>query len=169
MFVCPSCQTLLAQDKLPAFALANCLYCGALPERFQDLTWLEEKVYAIYSITAHITCLFMFHGNTCAHDMNVMSIASVLPCTPVDINGFLSVMFIGPDTFDPKRMGTLFHVRKHNIWSFLVWLKAHNHLYADIRLDKAVMEQYPLDSTIPGLHDRYLHLRPLVLGHIWPH
>ncbi|KAG1851338.1 hypothetical protein DFJ58DRAFT_661660, partial [Suillus subalutaceus] len=30
------------------------------------------------------------HGNICAHEMNVVSTASVLPRTPADINGLLS-------------------------------------------------------------------------------
>ncbi|KAG2083698.1 uncharacterized protein F5147DRAFT_622204 [Suillus discolor] len=98
MFVCPSCRTSLAQRKLPAFALANRLYRGVLSEIFQDLTWLEEK-------SSDPSQPKVFHGNTCAHDMNVMSTASVLPRTPADINGFLSVVFIGPDAFDPNRMG----------------------------------------------------------------
>ncbi|KAG1873153.1 hypothetical protein F4604DRAFT_776525 [Suillus subluteus] len=108
--------------------LANGLFRGTLPDQFRDLTWVEEKICAIYSITAHVTRLFqssdpsqpkVFHGNTCAHDMNVMSTVSVLPRTPADINGFLSVVFIG---FDPNRMGTLFRVRKQKIWSFLICL-----------------------------------------------
>ena len=49
----------------------------------------------------HVTRLFqssdpsqpkVFHGNTCAHDMNVMSTASVLLRTSADINEFLSVV-----------------------------------------------------------------------------
>ncbi|KAG1801877.1 hypothetical protein EV424DRAFT_1271252, partial [Suillus variegatus] len=161
--ICSGCKTSLSQEKMPALALANGLFRGFLPYTFSDLTWVEEKVCAIYSITAHVTRLFqstdpsqpkVFHGNTCAHDMNVMSTASVLPCTPADINGFLSVVFIGPDKFDPKRMGTLFRVRKHKIWSFLLWLKSHNKLYADIPLDAAILDLYPGDGTIPGLQDR---------------
>ncbi|KAG2126869.1 uncharacterized protein EDB93DRAFT_1070909, partial [Suillus bovinus] len=159
--VCSGCKTSLSKEKMPALALANGLFRGFLPHTFSDLTWVEEKVCAIYSITAHVTRLFqssdlsqpkVFHGNTCAHDMNVMSTASVLPRTPADINGFLSVVFIGPDKFDPKRMGTLFRIC-NNIWSFLLWLKCFNRLYADIPLDPAILDLYPEDGTIPGLQD----------------
>ncbi|KAG1829920.1 hypothetical protein EV424DRAFT_1583715 [Suillus variegatus] len=168
--ICPQCKSSLAHEKIPSLALANGLFRGSLPDQFQDLTWVEEKICAIYSITAHVTRLFqssdpsqpkVFHGNTCAHDTNVMSTASVLPRTPADINGFLSVVFIGPQPFDPKRMGTLFRVRKHKIWSFLVWLKSHNCLYADIELDLAVLDQYPADGTLPGLHERVVEDREL--------
>ncbi|KAG1824209.1 hypothetical protein EV424DRAFT_1471943 [Suillus variegatus] len=172
--VCSQCKCSLTQEKIPSLVLANGLFHGALPDQFCDLTWVEEKICAIYSITAHITRLFqssdpsqpkIFHGNTCAHDMNVMSTASVLPQTPADINGFLSVVFIDPQKFDPKHMGTLFRICKQKIWSFLVWLKNHNCLYADIELDLSILEQYPADGSLPGLIPRLLVLRLILLNY----
>ncbi|KAG2351140.1 hypothetical protein BDR07DRAFT_1321248, partial [Suillus spraguei] len=148
---------------MPSLTLANGLFHGTLPDQFRDLTWVEEKICTIYSITAHVTCLFqlsdllqhkVFHGNTCAHDMNVMSTVSVLPWTPADINGFLSVIFIGPEKFDPNCMGTLFCVHKQKIWSFLIWLKNHNCLYANIELDSSILDQHLVDGCLPGLHER---------------
>ena len=35
-----------------------------------------------------------FHGNTCAHEMNVLSNATVLPCTAADVNDMLSVTLL---------------------------------------------------------------------------
>ncbi|KAG2112594.1 uncharacterized protein F5147DRAFT_532231, partial [Suillus discolor] len=161
--LCPECQSSLSKNKMPQLALANQLYRGSLPDRFSDLTWVEEKVCALYSITAHVTRLFqssdptqprVFHGNTCAHEMNTVSTASVLPRTPSDVNGFLSVIFIGPEPFDPMRFASFFRVRKHKIWSFLVWLKHNNALYASVPLDASIMDLYPTDGPIPGLSDR---------------
>jgi len=116
----------LTKHKIPRFALANNLFRGMLPVQFNDLTWVEENVCAIYSVTAHFTHLFqssdptqpkVLHGNMYAHDMNVISTMTVfkLPRTPADINGFISVVFIGPEKFDPKKFATLFRVRKHKI------------------------------------------------------
>ena len=56
--VCPSCMSSLTKHKIPRFALANNLFRGMLPVQFNDLTWVEEKVCAIYSVTAHVTRLF---------------------------------------------------------------------------------------------------------------
>jgi hypothetical protein len=109
--ICSDCRSAMFKCKIPQLALANHLYCGSLPDQFADLTWVEEKVCTGYCITAHVTHLFqssdptqprVFHGNTCAHEMNTMSTATVLPRTPSDVNGFLSVVFIGPEKFDPK-------------------------------------------------------------------
>ena len=76
------------QSSMPHLALANCLYRGKLPMEFADLAWVKEMVCAKYCNTAHITCIYqssdlsqlkVFHGNTCAHDMKVVSTATVLP------------------------------------------------------------------------------------------
>ncbi|KAI6167448.1 hypothetical protein EDD17DRAFT_1773806 [Pisolithus thermaeus] len=148
----------LSKEKIPCFALTNGLYCSQFPDMFTDLTWVEEKICAIYCTTAHITCLFhsadlsqpkVFHGNTCAHDMNIVSTASVLPCTPTDVTGLLSVVFVGPSKFNPKQLGTIFHVCKAKIWAFLLWLKHHNRLYAKIPLDVNIVTLYPDNNIIP--------------------
>ncbi|KIO16894.1 hypothetical protein M407DRAFT_43823, partial [Tulasnella calospora MUT 4182] len=97
--VCDECDSALGRDQVPRFALVNDLFRGVLPDEFSDLTWAEEMVCAIYRTTAHVTQLYstsskpsdplVFHGNTCAHDMNVVSTATVLPRTPADILGQL--------------------------------------------------------------------------------
>lgn len=75
--VCPDCHHSLSKDKVPQFALANNLYYGSLPAQFCDMTWVEEMVCALYRNIVHITHLyqssypaqlFVFHGNTCAHE-----------------------------------------------------------------------------------------------------
>ncbi|KAI6044159.1 hypothetical protein EDC04DRAFT_2942385, partial [Pisolithus marmoratus] len=44
-------------------------------------------------------------------------------------------------------------VRKAKIWAFLLWLKYHNRLYADIPLDQNIVDLYPENDVIPGLAD----------------
>ncbi|KAG2749901.1 hypothetical protein P692DRAFT_201712275, partial [Suillus brevipes Sb2] len=159
--VCGLCYASLRKpDRIPRLALKNKLFRGDLPVQFQDLTWIEEKICAIYCVTAHVTRLFQsadpaqaktFHGNTCAHEMNVVSTATVLPRTPADVNGLLSVVFVGPGKFDPNALGTVFRVRRRKIWTFLVWLKHHNRLYSAIPLDSTVSSMYPEDGILPGL------------------
>ena len=167
--LCGNCCTVLGNTKsakVPRFALANHLYRGDLPDYFADLTWVEEKVCAKYSLTVHVTRLFhsndpaqphIFHGNTCSHDMNVVSTASVLPRTPCDVNGFISVVFLGPRPVKAEELGAIFRVRKHKIWAFLLWLVNHNRLYADIVLDRDILELYPNDRPLPDVTKRVIH------------
>ena len=125
--LCNDCYSSLSQDKMPQFTLANNLYRGNLPEEFLDITWIEEMVCAIFRITAHVTWLyestdpkqpFIYHGNSCAHEVNVVSTASVLPRTPGDINSVLTIVFIGYGKFNPKHMGSMLKIHKNKVWHF---------------------------------------------------
>jgi hypothetical protein len=62
--------------------------------------------------------------------MNTISTASALPRTPADINGLLSVVFVGAGKINPKSLGKMFRVRK-KVWNFLLWLRDHNRLYTN--------------------------------------
>ncbi|KAF8228004.1 hypothetical protein L208DRAFT_1293786 [Tricholoma matsutake] len=151
-------------QKMPQFALANSLYHGPLPDFFQDLTWEEEMVCFIYHNTAHVTQLYgssdpsqpkMCHVNTCAHDMNVVSTASVLPQTPADIHQ-QTMIFSPANKLKPDQLKSMFTVRKHKVWSFLLWLKGHNCLYAELSFDKAIMDLYPENDILPCLSNRVI-------------
>ncbi|KAG1855287.1 hypothetical protein F4604DRAFT_1590812, partial [Suillus subluteus] len=166
LFLCALCRASLSKpDSVPRLALANNLYRGQLPVHLQDISWVEEKICAIYCVTAHVTRLFqssdpaqpkVFHGNTCAHNMNIVSTAPVLPCMPSDINGLLSIIFVGPGKFNLNQLGMAKVVAHHRIWTFLLWLKHHNHLYSMIPLDSEVMSMYPEDDILPGLSDHVI-------------
>jgi len=163
--ICTECRSSLAKSKIPRFALANKLYRGILPVQFQDLTWVEEMVCAIYRNTAHITRLYgssdpsqptVLHGNTCAHDMNIISTAAVLPRMPTDINDMLSIVFIGTGKLRLESLKDMFRVRKARIWEFLMWLKSHNRLYMCLKFDEAIMNLYPDNGMLPGLEEKII-------------
>jgi len=164
--VCHPCNGYLPRSLMPRYALANKLYRGRLPEEFRNLTWIEERMCAKYSNTAVVTRLYqssdlsqpaVFHGNTCAHEMNVSSTAAVLPRAPSDVNGLLSVVFIGPSKFKPEYLGNMYRIRKSKVWDFLQWLKKHNRLYRDTILDEQTMDLYPDDGYLPGIEETVIH------------
>ncbi|PBK97570.1 hypothetical protein ARMGADRAFT_922438, partial [Armillaria gallica] len=134
------------------------LFRGTLPERFCNLTKVEEMVCAIYRCMCHIIRLFhtdkgdqphVFHENTCTHNLNYVSIATVLPRAPADVKSMLSIIFLG--LRQPlKSLKSLYHVRKNKVWDFLTWLAANNPLYAKIHLSEAHLQLYE-DDEIPGM------------------
>ncbi|PBK78400.1 hypothetical protein ARMSODRAFT_39716 [Armillaria solidipes] len=80
--VCAECEGRLESRKLPKYALRNRMFRGLLPEEFQDLTWVEEMVCAVYRCTVKVFRMYgssdkhqprVFKGNTCAHDLNLIS------------------------------------------------------------------------------------------------
>jgi len=121
---------------------------------------------AKYSNTAAVTRLYqssdpsqpaVFHGNTCAHEMNVSSTAAVLLRAPSDVNGLLGVVFIGPSKFKPEYLGNMYRIRKSKVWDFLQWLKKHNRLYKDIILDEQTMDLYADNGYLPGIEETVIH------------
>ena len=85
--------------------------------------------------------------------MNVMSTASVLPHLPADINDMLSVVFFGAGKLVVKSLQNMFRVRKKKVQELLLWLKNHNHLYANMPLDFSVLDLYPDDGLLPGMQN----------------
>lgn len=63
----------------------------------------------------------------------------MLPRTPNDINGLISVVFIGPRLPSEKDLEDPFYVRREKVWRFLLWLKENNELYLDLALDPEIM------------------------------
>lgn len=175
IFLCKDCSLSLSRRQLPRYAIANHLYLGVLPECFSDLTWVEEMACSIYRTTAHVTRLYqsnnlndplVYHGNTCAHEMNVISTVTALPRTPGDINSMISIIFVGKKKFDPGRMGNMLRIRKEKVWQFLLWLVENNPLYHNlVKLDIANLELYPLEEVdhpfggtlLPGVCERVIH------------
>ena len=87
------------------------------------------------------------------HQIHVVPTATVLPCTPDDIDDMLSIIFIGPGKYKPDCLKNMFHVCKSKTWNFLVWLKnvVNNPLYQGITLDQRHVEIYPDSDVLPGI------------------
>ena len=96
----------------------------------------------------------VFQGNTCTHEMNVLSTATVLPRTVADMNDMLMIVFVGPHKFDPRCLKEMFTIRKQKVWSFLKWLTKYNRLYIDIPLDSTIMNTYPDNGLLPQIEHR---------------
>jgi hypothetical protein len=66
--VCHPYEGYLPRSLMPRYALANQLYRGHLPEDFQDLMWIEERVCSKYTNTAAVTRLYQssdHHNRRC--------------------------------------------------------------------------------------------------------
>ncbi|KAG8899576.1 hypothetical protein FRC00_001258 [Tulasnella sp. 408] len=95
----------------------------------------------------------VFHGNTYADDMNVLSPATVLLRTPADILGQLSVGFIGPGPLKDSALKSVIRIRKSKVWDLLLWLKDNYPLYKDRLLSLDQLALYEEDGCVPGLED----------------
>ncbi|THV04014.1 hypothetical protein K435DRAFT_650131, partial [Dendrothele bispora CBS 962.96] len=167
--VCMECLGYLQRKKVPLLALANELYRGKLPEHFlkydPPITAAEEMVCAIYRNTVNVTRLYgsegtdkestVMYGNTCAFEMNYISTATQLPRTPTDVNGMITVVYVGAarPTEEHLRRCTQFRVRRPVILDLLEFLRHSNSMYKQYVPDAATLALYPEDGILPGLID----------------
>ncbi len=115
--------------------------------------------------TCHVTCLFntgsdqphAFHGNTCAHNLNFVLTATVLPRVPADIKGMLSVIFIGSRQPLKESEDSVPH-KKRQAWEFLTWLAENNPLYTKIKLSEAHLRLYKNDE-IPDMEEHVMECK----------
>jgi Helitron helicase-like domain at N-terminus/PIF1-like helicase len=159
---CVECSSSLSRQCIPKFSLRNNLYRGVLPDDLKDITWIEEKVCALHRVSADVARLFNAEhdeslpyrlvGNTCAYPTNVPSTARILPRLPADVNGSLTVVFVG-SSFNANKLPPLFRVRRRIIQRFLNFLAANNPLYADVPISEEILAQYPEDGILPLLEE----------------
>jgi len=161
--ICTDCLTSIEHDRVPKFSLKNNLYRGMLPAHLQDISWVEEQVCALYISAASIVGLyhseqpqnpFVMYGNTCAHPLNTVQTAQVLPRTVADVAGHIGVLFVGPKQYKLGVLQKAFRVRRSKLRDFLFWLKAHNLYYQPVDIDISRFDEFPEDDALPGLADR---------------
>ncbi|KAL0573044.1 hypothetical protein V5O48_008922 [Marasmius crinis-equi] len=165
VYLCEACFSDLKKERVPRYSYANHLYRGRLPECFRDLTVGEEMICSRFKSTAYIYRLkgcnsddqapLVMSGNCCAHELNTVSTANILPRTPADVRDLLTVVFIGSGKFDFSKMGanSVFRVRKRKVLEFLQWLSVHNPAYKDVTISLENLNQYPEDGTLTGLEE----------------
>ncbi|KAF5349842.1 hypothetical protein D9758_014038 [Tetrapyrgos nigripes] len=173
VYICKRCYSCLCKNSLPPLSLANEFYRGVLPSDLLELniTWAEEMVCALYHTTVLVIRLYgsldedqprVLHGNTSAFELNTVSTARVLPRSPDDLNGMISVVFVGPKklTLQELRQIKQLYVRKSVVSRLLHYLFRHNRLYKNFSLPSTeILNMYPENDIIPGLEQRIVYDR----------
>lgn len=164
---CPECEEDLGRGTIPKFSLRNGLFRGYLPPFLRDLTFIEEQVCALYRVTANITRLFganskqpnnpwHFYGNTCAHPLNAVQTADILPRTVADMNQNIGILFVGPGKHKPNILRKIFRVRRAKVIALSQFLRSTNVLFRKKVWDFSRFDEYPLDDALPGLDERII-------------
>jgi len=91
---------------------------------------------------------YVLHGDTCAFEQDV-STANILPRAPADMEGYLSVVFIGPKhDIAQAALKNIFRIRKILVLDFL---RTQNSMYSHITIDPSVSDLYDDNGVIPSL------------------
>lgn len=73
------------------------------------------------------------------------------PCPAKILPATIRITFIGPKGLPKSLMSTMFRVRRRQVRAALLWLKAHNPLYANIMISEENLELLPEDGVLEEL------------------
>ena len=155
VIICETCSSALKRNRLPEKALANNLYTGKIPHELSDLTCVEESLIArcrvkctIYKITQRSfgnTSQLKLCGNIITFPQNPDRILDLIPQKPEQDT--FQIVFIGKVKPTNEQLKRLFTVRYTKVKNALEWLKKHNHLYKDVKINEQLLEQLPQNDV----------------------
>ncbi|KAJ7633383.1 hypothetical protein DFH06DRAFT_1004333, partial [Mycena polygramma] len=91
-------------------------------------------------------------GHIIVYPQRPSAIAQTLPPPIADVITPICVVFVGskaPTAEWLKEKATPLCVRKERVQNALAWLKIHNHLYLDVVIDNAAIDEIPDESILP--------------------
>ena len=165
--ICKECMRDLRKSHTPGSALANNMWIGDIPYELRILTLPESVLVAWYFPATHIVKLFpkvkgakywdsdlmnsAVKGNVSTYWLDPNSIANMLdgktfPHSPDILAATIGVTIIGPQNFPERTLPGFLRVRRVRVKEALIWLKANNPIYADIKISEDTLAQLPEDG-----------------------
>lgn len=168
--LCDTCCKSLQRGAMPRLAIANRLFIGDVPIELQNLTPIEESMISL----CHAKCMIIHlrsasaglssdtatscldqrgvKGHIIVHPQQAAVVAELLPPSIEDIVAPVCVIFVG--SHPPSNEWIMKHakplaVRVNIVRRALVWLKHHNYLYRNIRINDAVLNDIDRMSSLP--------------------
>lgn len=163
--LCISCFNELRRNRTPALSIANHNFLGKIPDQLRDLTVVEEAMIArcrakcwIVQLKEEDRELSMpdtqrgMKGHVIIYPQRPSDLADVLPCSLESYTTFMCVIFVGskPPTDEwLQNKAKPLVVRREKVRDALVWLKAHNPLYKNIRINHDMLNSLPPTQVLP--------------------
>ncbi len=157
---CKTCVASLRQAKIPRECQVNQLSipCHHLyPSELSCLTPLEEKLIAIgisYCLVTkfhidsssrkptNVSYRKLVKGHVTVFANDVVGVSRILPPSIDDVLEQIRVIWVGPNTPEPKDISMLMSVSKRRVCQALFWLKENNPLYKDIDVNLEEMRRW---------------------------
>ncbi|KAJ7865848.1 hypothetical protein B0H13DRAFT_1636891, partial [Mycena leptocephala] len=148
--LCKSCHSYLKRKKMPALSLANRTFLGAVPSELKDLTVIEEAMIARCRSKCWILQLKADNDDVVLQRTHYhlpqqpSKVADVLPPSIEEITAPVCVLFVGssaPTAEWLREHAKPLAVNATRVRSALLWLKQHNPLYRDIKINKECLQQ----------------------------
>ena len=156
---CRDCGSSLRSGRLPRYALANDLWAGPVPEELQGLTDAERLFISRgFTFTQLRTLPGRCHpanrqlkqqGHTVSFPQDSAQLLPILPLDLERVQEHISIYFTGPDR-NVVRNAKQYVVRRSKVEGALMWLKAHNRIYADVEIDESLLSKLP-EGDVPEI------------------
>lgn len=163
--LCKSCHSYLKRKKMPALSLANRTFLGAVPSELKDLTVIEEAMIArcrskcwILQLKADNDDVVLqsmqrgIKGHIIIYPQQPSKVADVLPPSIEEITAPVCVLFVGSSAPTPEWLrehAKPLAVNATRVRSALLWLKRHNPLYRDIKINEECLQQLEENPVLP--------------------
>ena len=162
--LCHRCTSSLSRNKLPRLVIANFNVLGRVPPGMKAMSMVEEMLIArcrakqcIVKLQDHRTDVSLpstqrgFKGHVIVYPQKVGELSNVLPPPVDDVVHPICIMFIGPSLPSQSWLKDKAYplvVRREVVRQNLLWLKAHNPLYGDIRIDEERLQALPMNGLL---------------------
>ncbi|KAK7450189.1 hypothetical protein VKT23_013072 [Stygiomarasmius scandens] len=171
--LCKWCHRSLNNKKTPAHALANNLFTGTVPPVLKDLTLVEESMISLCRAKCCILKLKgdndvgtdegnipvyaqrALKGNIIIFPQDPSSVAKVLPPSLDELAAPICILFIGSEPPTKKWLqekAKPLGIRPGKVQAALQWLKLHNPLYKDVRIDYELLASIPSEGYQLPVH-----------------
>ncbi|KAJ7931878.1 hypothetical protein B0H13DRAFT_1459951, partial [Mycena leptocephala] len=163
--LCKPCHSALKKNKLPALALANKTFLGPVPNELRNLTIIEEAMIArcrskcwIIQLKEENQDLELqntqrgIHGHVIIYPQQPSKIADILPPSVEEITEPICVLFVGSSRPTPEWLrehAKPLAVNATRVRNALEWLKKHNPLYRDIKINEDCLRQLEENPVLP--------------------
>ncbi|KAF5343263.1 hypothetical protein D9757_015149 [Collybiopsis confluens] len=169
--LCKVCSSSLRNGKTPPMSMANHLFVGDVPDVLKGLSIVEE---AMISRCRAKSCILRlkeedgdtpitqrgFKGNVIIYPQRPEAVAKVLPPSLNELSAPICIIFIGsnrPSTAWLQEKAKPLSIRPGKVRAALVWLKQHNHLYKNLKIDHELLDALPDKFTLP-VHVEYISM-----------
>nr|GAT52360.1 predicted protein [Mycena chlorophos] len=174
VWTCHQCLASLTKCEMPRFALANNLWIGEVPFELEILTLPEQLLVSIYFPAAYIIKVYpkknpkksattddrrqppaaneKLRGNVSSYRLPTAQIGdmvagNMVPRPSLLLAAVIGVTFVGVGKAAMTAVPGICRVRRQRVFDALMWLKAHNRLYANMTISEENLRRLPDDGV----------------------
>ncbi|KAF7378322.1 ATP-dependent DNA helicase [Mycena sanguinolenta] len=163
--LCSVCHSSLKNNKVPPLSLVNKLFLSPIPNELKDLTVIEEAMIArcrskcwIVQLEEENQDLVLpttqrgIKSHIIIYPQQPSEIAQILQPSVDEITSPVCVLFVGASPPTPEWLrnhAKPLAVNAGRVRAALQWLKSHNHLYKDVRINEECLLQLEENPILP--------------------